>query len=268
MLNQFLPNLLGNLSVTALTYYTKSTKVTKTHSGQKVPMIKYAYITFSYDQVGHFIFPLTVWINEMRTQNRLGMHFCQNQLSGFHSDLPGIEIKNPARSVSYGSFHQNKSYPHLLQILTITTPFTMRFDAKSARCWKYLPADTRTHFPPGSIFRPNPNAVATGLSFTNSLCTQSERNFPILVENNNNHQIRLPQERNGFSSLDLVDRDKPKYQIRNPYGLTNAIIATDGQYNDCFLLTSTVPLQSSDEFLELVCGTGDSILHQPNSIGH
>ena len=204
----------------------------------------------------------------MRTQDLLGMDFCQNQLSRIHSDLPGIEIKNPARSVSYGSFPQNKSYPNLLEILTITTPFTMCIDAKSARCWKYLPTDTRTHFPPGSIFRPNRNAVASGLSFTNSLCTQSERNFPKLMENNNNHQITLPQKRNGFSSLDLADRDKPKYHIRSPYELTNAIIATDGQYKDCFLLTSTFPLQSSDKFLELICGTEDSILHQPNSIGH
>ena len=125
----------------------KSTKVTKTYSGQTVPMIGYATITFSYDPDGQFIFPLTVWITEMRTQNLLGMDFCQKQVSGIHFDLPGIEIKNPPKSICFGSFHQNKSYPHLSQILTIRTPYTMYIDAKSARCWKYSPTDTHIHFP-------------------------------------------------------------------------------------------------------------------------
>ena len=57
-------------------------------------MIDYATITFSYDPDGKFIFPLTVWINEMRTQNLLGVDFCRKQVSGTHFDLPGIEIKN------------------------------------------------------------------------------------------------------------------------------------------------------------------------------
>ena len=109
---------------------------------------------------------------------------------------------------------------------------------------------------------------ATGLSFINTLCTRSECNLPILMENNKNHQITLPKGRIGFSSLDVVDRDEPKYQIRSPYELTNAIISTDERYNDCFLLHSTVPAQKSDEFLQIIYGTEDSILQQPNSIGH
>ena len=246
----------------------KSTKVTKTYSGQTVPMIGYATITFSYDPDGQFIFPLTVWITEMRTQNLLGMDFCQKQVSGIHFDLPGIEIKNPPKSICFGSFQQNKSYPHLSQILTIRTPYTMYIDAKSARCWKYSPTDTHIHFPPGSTFQPNRTAVATGLSFINTLCTRSECNLPILMENNKNHQITLPKGRIGFSSLDVVDRDEPKYQIRSPYELTNAIISTDERYNDCFLLHSTVPAQNSDDSLQIIYGTEDSILQQPNSIGH
>ena len=95
-------------------------------------MIGYATRTFSYDPDGQFIFPLTVWVTEMRTHNLLGMEFCQKRVSGTHFDLPGIEIKNPTKSICYGSFHQNKSYPHLIQILTITTPYTMYIDAKSA----------------------------------------------------------------------------------------------------------------------------------------
>ena len=72
----------------------------------------------------------------------------------------------------------------------------------------------------------------------------------------------------GFSSLDVSDTDKPKYQARDPYELTNAILLTNEQYNDCFLLHSTIPSQSHDEFLQIVYGNGKSILDQPNSIGH
>ena len=66
----------------------------------------------------------------------------------------------------------------------------------------------------------------------------------------------------------MVDRDEPKYKIRNPYELTNAIISTDERNNDCFLLHSTVPAQSSNEFLQIIYGTEDSNLQQPKSIGH
>ena len=144
----------------------------------------------------------------------------------------------------------------------------MCIDAKSARCWKYCPADTHTHFPPGSTFQPNRHAVATGPSFINTLCTRYERYLPILMENDENHQITLPKGRIGFSSLEVVNQDEPKYQIRSPYELTNAIISTDERFNDCFLLHPTVPAQSGDEFLQIIYGTESSILQQPNSIGH
>ena len=49
-------------------------------------MIGYATITFSYDQDGQFIFPLTVWITKMRTQILREMDFCQKQVSGSHFD--------------------------------------------------------------------------------------------------------------------------------------------------------------------------------------
>ena len=204
----------------------------------------------------------------MRTQNLLGMDFCQRQVSGIQFGLPRIEIKNTPKSICYSSFHQNKPYSHLSQFLTIITPHTMYIDAKSAHCWKYSPTDTHIHFPLGSNFQPNRNAVATGLSFTNTLCTRSESNLPILMKNNKNHQTTLPKRRIGFSSLDVDDRDEPKNQKRSPYELTNAIISTDERYNDCFLLHSTLPAQSSDEFLKIIFGTEDSILHQPNSVGH
>ena len=69
----------------------RSAKQTRTYSGQVVPMIGFA--TFSYDPDGQFSFPLTVSITEMKTQNLLGMDFCQKQVSGIHFYLPGIEFK-------------------------------------------------------------------------------------------------------------------------------------------------------------------------------
>ena len=129
------------------------------------------------------------------------------------------------------------------QILTVRTRYTMCIDAKSARFWETSPRDIHIHFPPGSIFQPNPSAVLTGPSFINTLCAPSERNFPKLMENNKSHQLTLPKRRIGFSSLDVVDRYEPKHQLRSPYELTNAIISTDERYNDCFLLHSTVPAQ-------------------------
>ena len=223
-------------------------------------MIGYAAINFYYDPDGQFVFPLTVWITEMKTQNLLGRDFCQKQVSGIHSDLPVMELKNPPHSLCYGSFHQNKPYPNLSQILTIRLPYTMYIDAKSVRCCKYTPKDSRIHFPRGSTFQPNRQAVSTGLSFVNTLCTRSEKSLPILMESNKNHQFTLPKGKIGFSSLDVLDQEEPKYQIRSPYELTNAIIATDEGYNNCFLLHSTIPAQSSDEFLQIVYGTETSII--------
>ena len=246
----------------------RSNNLTKTYSGQVVPMIGYATIEFSYDPNGEFSFPLTVWTTEMRTQNLLGKDFCQNQASGIHFDLPGIELRQPPKTFCNGSLHQNKTLSYISRILTVRLPHTIHLDAKNARCWKYRPEDPKPLFPPGSTFQPNWEAVSTGLIFVNIICTQPEPTLPILIENNKNHQITLPKGRIGFSFLDIADKKEPKYQIRNPYELTNAIISTDDKYNDCFVSHSTIPAQSPDDWLQLFHGSEDSILQQPHSIGH
>ena len=69
----------------------KISKVTKTYSDKTVPMIGYATITFSYDPDGQFIFPLTVGITDMRTQNLLGIDFCQKQVSGIPLTYLGLK---------------------------------------------------------------------------------------------------------------------------------------------------------------------------------
>ena len=209
-----------------------SSTQTRTYSGQVVPLIGFATLTFSYDPDGQFSFPLTVWITEMKTQNLLGMDFCQKQVSGIYFDLPGIALKQPPNTVCYGSLHQNKSCPFNSQILTIRTPHAMHIEAKSAGCCKYSPEDPHADFPPGSTFHPNRNAVATGLSFGNVLCIRSESKLPTPMEKNKNHQMTLPKGRIDFSSLNVSDKDQPKYQMRDPYELTNAIFSTNEQYND------------------------------------
>ena len=246
----------------------RSNKLTKTYSGQVVPMIVYATIEFSYDPKGEYSFPLTVWITEMRTQNLLGMDFCQNQASGIHFDLTGIELRQTPKTFCYGSLQQITTFPYVFRISTVRLSYTMHVDAKNARCWKYSPGDPKSLFLPGSTFQPNREAVSTGLIFVNNICTQAEPTLPILIENNKNHQITLPKGRNGFSSLGVIDKKEPNDQIRNPYEMTNAIISTDDKYNDCFLLHSTTSAQSPDDFLQIFHGTKDSILQQPYSIGH
>ena len=134
----------------------RSTKQTRTCSGQVVPMIGFATLTFSYDPDRHFSFPLTVRITKMKTQNLLGMDFCQKHVTGIHFHLPGIALKEPRITVCYGSLHQNKPYPLISQILTIRTPHAKHIEAKSARCWKYSRGDLHAHFPPRSPFHANP----------------------------------------------------------------------------------------------------------------
>ena len=162
----------------------RSTTQTKTYSGQVVPMIGFATVTFSYEPDGQFSFLSTLWITELKTQNLLGMDVCQKQVSGVHFDKPQIELKEPSNTVCCVSLHQNKSYPFISQILIKRSPHAMHNEAKSARCLKCSPGDLHAHFPPGSTFHPNRNAVARGLSFANVLCTQSDSKLSILMENN------------------------------------------------------------------------------------
>ena len=179
-------------------------------------MIGYATLVFSYDPIGEYSLPLCVWITEMKTQNLLGMDFCQNQVSRIHFDLPGISLRQPPNTFCCGSFHQNKSFRDLSENLTVRLPYTMHDDAQSARCWKYSPGNTKSLFLPGSTFQPNRESVSSGLIFFNNICTQLETTRILLIEKNKDHQITLSKGRIEFSSVHVPDREEPKYQIRNP----------------------------------------------------
>ena len=90
------------------------------------------------------------------------------------------------------------------------------------------------------------------------------------MESNKNRQITLNhlKGRIGFSSLQISDKVEPRYQIRDPYELKNAILSTNERYNDCFLIHSTTPSQLPDKFLQIIHRNENSILQHPNSIGH
>ena len=84
-------------------------------------MVGYATITFCYDPDSQFVFPLTVWITEMKTQNLLGMDFCQKQVSGIHFDLPGIELKKSSKSTLLWLFSPKQTLSSLTSDLNHST---------------------------------------------------------------------------------------------------------------------------------------------------
>ena len=137
----------------------------------------------------------------------------------------------------------NKPYPFVSKIHTIRTPHQIHIDANTSRVSKFSSEDKSKNFPPGITFVPHRHSVKSGLDFVNVLCTQSENYLPILMENNGNHQITLDKGVVGYSSLNTADRDRPKYQIRDCIQIVNSILTENDQYNECFLLHSTVPCE-------------------------
>ena len=148
-------------------------------------MICYATIKFSYDPDGEHSFPLTVCITETETENLLGMDFCQDRVSGSQFHLPSNEVQHPPKTFfCCGSLHQNRNFPYVSRVLTVTLLYTLHVDATSAQCWKHSPGDPKFNFPPRSIFQPKKETVSTGLIFINIICSQFESTLPTLIENN------------------------------------------------------------------------------------
>ena len=229
-------------------------------------MMGYITLKLYYDSDGQHNFPLTVWITEMKTQNLLGMNFCQEQVNKIHFDLPGIELKRLINTFCYGNLQLNKCYPYISQILSVRIPHSMYIEPKTTRCYKFAPKNTNNSFPPGSTFLPNRKAVSTGLNFINVLCTRFEKTLPIVMENNKNHTITLVKGTIGYSMLDVLDQEIPKYQIRNPTELAYAILNENEEYNDCFLLHSTIPSQDMNDCLRIEGGNSKTILSRPDPI--
>ena len=176
-------------------------------------MMGYISLGLYYDSDGQHNFPLTVWITEMTTQNLLGMSFCQEQINKTHFDLPGVELKRPLNTFCYGSLQLNEVNPYVSQILTVNIPHSMYIEPKTTRCYKFASENAKNSFPPGSTFLLNRKAVSTGLNFINILCTRFEKTLPIVMENNKNHTITRVKGTIGYSMLDVIVKENPKYQI-------------------------------------------------------
>ena len=148
---------------------------------------------------------------------------------------------------------------------TIITPHQIHLDAKTSRVCKYLSEDKSKSFPPVTTFVSHRHSVKSGLVFVTVLCTQSESNFLFLMENSRNHQITLNKEVIGYSSLDISDYDRPKYQIKDCVQRVISIFTENDQYNECFLLHSTVPCEPDMRDKFQILNGNDEIVFQANT---
>ena len=89
------------------------------------------------------------------------------------------------------------------------------------------------------------------------------------MENNRNHQITLNKGVIGYSSLDISDYDRPKYQIRDCAQMVNSILTENDQYNEGFLLHSTAPCEpNTQEKIQILNGNDESIFQTNTAIAH
>ena len=151
-------------------------------------------------------------------------------------------------------------------IHTIRTLHQIHVDAKTSRVWKYSSGDESKSFPPGTNFVPHRHSVKSGLDFVKILCTQSETYLPILMENNRNHQKTLNKVVIGYSSLDNLDFDRPKNQIKDCVQMVNSILTENDQYKECFLLHSTVPCEPYMQDKVQILNRNDETIFQANTV--
>ena len=154
-------------------------------------------------------------------------------------------------------------------IKAIRTPHQIHIDAKTSRVYKYQPEEEQTIVTPGTTFIPHQKVANSGLDFVNVLCTQSEQYLPILRENNKNHQITLDKGILGYSSLDILDFERPRYRIKDCVKMVDCILSENDQYNECFLLQSTLPHEPDfRDGIRIINGNDDTIFEKQTAIAH
>ena len=168
--------------------------------------------TFSFDSDGLHPVELKFRITDAKTPNLLGIDFCRQLVSELRFDLPAIELKDSPNTIYYGNLCATKPFPYVSKIETIRTDNPICIDAKTTRLHKHSRQKYR-HFAPGTSFTPNKNAVKTGLTIVNVLCTKSEPHLPILIKNYRNHQITLNRGIFGHAIRDLQEKERPMFQI-------------------------------------------------------
>ena len=89
------------------------------------------------------------------------------------------------------------------------------------------------------------------------------------MENNRYHQLTLNKGVIGYSSLDISDYERPKYQIKDCVQMVNSILTEDDQYNECFLLHSTVPCEPDlQDKIQILNGNEETIFQADTAIAH
>ena len=162
-----------------------------------------------------------------------------------------------------------KPYPFVSKTDVIRTPHQIHTDAKTSSVWKYSSEDKSKSFPPGTTFVPHQHSVKSGLDFVDVLCTQSKTFLPILMEKNTNRHITLKKRVIGYSSLNISDFDRPKYQIKDCIHMVNSILTENDQYNECFLLHSTVPCETDlQDKVQILNGNDETIFQTNTAIAH
>ena len=199
----------------------------------------------------------------------MGIEFCRKYISKLHFDIPALELKDTPNTICYGSLCAIKPYPYLSLIKTIRIPHQIHIVAKTSRVYKYQPEDEQTNFASGTTFIPHQKVANSGLDFVNVLCTQSEQYLPILMENNKNHQITLDKGILGYSSLDILDFERPKYQRKDCVKMVDCILSENDQYNECFLLHSTLPHEPDfRDGIRIINGNDDTIFENQTAVAH
>ena len=247
----------------------RSIQKTKTYTGDIVSMIGQSSLSFGLDSDGKHQFELRVWIRETQTSNLRGIEVCRQYVSKWHFEIPAIELKKTANAVCYGNLCSTKPYPVVSKILTIRTHHQIHIDAEVSTVWDFWSEDKSKSFPPGITFVPHPHSIKSRLYFVNVRCTQSETYLTVLMENNKNHQITLNERVIGYFSLGISDHDRPKYQIERCDQMVNSILKEKNQYNECFLLHSTVPCEPDlRDKLQILNGNDETNFHANTAIAH
>ena len=150
-------------------------------------------------------------------------------------------------------------FPTFQKSIKIRTDNPICIDAKTTRLHKHSLENNR-HFAPGTSFTPQKNAVKTGLTFVNVLCTNSECHLPTLIENKRNHQITHNRRIIGHAFRDLQEKEQLKFQIKDCVSMVNTILKENPDYNDCFQVHSTVPFErEGDQQIFLNHGSGETL---------
>ena len=159
----------------------------------------------------------------------MGIEFCRKYVTQLHFDIPALKLKNTLFTISYGGLCATKPYSYLTFIKAIRIPHQIHIDAKTYRVYKYRPECGQTNFAPGTTFIPHQEVANSGLDFVNIRCTQSEEYLPILMENNKNHQVTLETGTLGYSAVDILGFELPKYQIKDCVKMVVCILSENVQ---------------------------------------